>query len=390
MEGIRNLKIRTRCLLADGEYIWFVPEETGVLCRYHVIREMVDYMCVVPKEVEHRSSYATMVKYGEKIVLIPYIAQEVAIFDTSSENFTQIKLPDAGECYLHNAKFDDGIVVGRYLYMIPGKFPYIVKMDLHTYETWQSEDMYRLCKCFFNKTVTELGVSVSTWDRGKFVYVGISVLSGREEHIGLCKIDLETLKIEITTVPYVEAWMKGLVWDKDRLYIYSAEGKITILDSNMNYLESLFDQKLCDYDHPSNLNIAFSYIMDKKIYFIRCLGLEMVIIDVKNNNMVTKRKIMEQSIICAGEVQGGIWLQTEEIGGVYIWKDGNFIRKRLNVSSFEIQNCFRGLVETAEGVFLENPALPLQDWLELACQKRENLLLGYEQNRGSRIYKYVI
>lgn len=389
MEKIRNIKIKINCFLLDGDYVWFVPVEAGMLCRYHLKKEIIDYIQIIPGEIMHRMTYTLILKYEEKLILVPYFAKEVVFFNTKSEEFIKIELPERSSNYV---MFDYGVIKGKYLYMFPGRYPYVIKLDLTTFKVWQSEDIYDLCSRFFGKAVTYGGFSASAWDGGNALYAGISVLCSENEQIGLARIDLDTLTIKIKKVSGVESWIKGMVWNEGRLYIYSVEGQVTILDDNMNNIKSILDSTLRDYDQPSELNIMYNCVIDGKLYFIRSLGLKVVVIDLMNNYKVSKKKMAENSIVCAGEAQGGILFQTEEAGGFYIETGDVLIKKTLNVRNSEIQNCLRKWIETTTDIMHENVVFSLQDWmevLELMSKKAEKICFMQKQYTRDRIYRYI-
>lgn len=385
----KNLEIRMSCFLADGEYLWFVPEEAGILCRYHLKREMIDYMRIVPGEAAHGRAYASIAKYKDKIVLVPYFSREVAVFDVTSEDFIKIRLSQAEKEFTNREKFDYSVMKGKYLYMFPGKQPYVVKMDLDSLEIFQSENIYALCNRFFETTMTSGGVSTLVWDGDNSVFVGIGILCGKEEHIGLAKINLETLQIDIRKVSCIKSWIKGLVWNEDRLYVYSAEGRITILDDELNSVQSILDSELCDYDLPYQLNIRFCCMSKGSLYFIRGDSLKMVIVDIVNHNKVYKKRIIDDEIILAGQSQRGIILQTHQAGYFYIEENELLTKRLFSVSRTIIEKSFHELTEITTDTIYENLIFPLQDWLEFMGDKGETSYSGKKPCIGDMIYKSI-
>lgn len=98
-------------------------------------------------------TYSTIVKYKEKLVLIPFSANKVAIFSVEKLDFLMINLPETDFKFRENMKFMDGFVVGTSVVFIPAGFPFFLKIDMDTLEIKKSSNWCLQYEDYINETV---------------------------------------------------------------------------------------------------------------------------------------------------------------------------------------------------------------------------------------------
>ena len=124
-------------ILSGMDNYLYSMSKSGQVNRYQIPDECVDGVRL----------YNEIVVYENKLILVPYRANEIAVFDTEQHKFQKIKYDD----YL-NTRFVHGVIWKNYIYMIPSIGNHILKINTDTYSISYDNDLIREIVCECNKT----------------------------------------------------------------------------------------------------------------------------------------------------------------------------------------------------------------------------------------------
>lgn len=135
----------------DGVELWFVPEQTRLICRVmlcggdvteagetqdkkktpkqRISTVQAEIIAEVPETVNGWTYYINITKSGNYLYLTPYDSEGIWRFNLDTRCFSEQFLPDT--CFASMALT---IPYGGYLYLIPGLYPGIVKYNMETEE----------------------------------------------------------------------------------------------------------------------------------------------------------------------------------------------------------------------------------------------------------------
>lgn len=379
---IRKLNIKIQCFIEYKDSIWFVPEEASILCQYRLNQECIVHVWMIPGDAMRALAYNKILKYQNKLVFIPFGAEEVAIFDVQEEVFTKIKLPE--EAYQNFHKFDDGIIKDNYIYLIPGTYPYVLRINMNNYELEQSENLYEKCQCYSYKLEGMVDLSAASYDGANTLFIGYGVYYDRETYVGVLKINLETFHVYIKELKYVESWIKGMLWHRERLFLYSAEGKVSVLDEKLETIEVITNSLLKDFVNPEDMGVAYIYADHEKLVIIRRHGLDTIIMDIDDLNIISKRQIIIEPIKYAGNMKSGVFLQSLEEGCFWIINNNKCEIKYVNIERYVILECLQNLIKSHNEILEENIFFRLSEWIELVYDQDRDNVKG--ENNGNKIY----
>lgn len=379
---IRKLNIKIQCFIEYKDSIWFVPEEASILCQYHLNRESIVHVWLIPGDAMRALAYNKILKYQNKLVFIPFGAEEIAIFDIEEEVFKKIKLPE--EAYQNFHKFDDGFIKGNYIYLIPGTYPYVLRINMNNYKLEQSKNLYKMCQRYLNKLNGTVDLSAGSYDGVRTLFIGYGVYYDREIYVGVLKINIETFHIYIRELRHVESWIKGMLWHNERLFLYSAEGKVSVFDEKLETIEVITNSLLKDYVNPEDMGVAYICADHEKLIIIRRRGLETIIMNLNDLNTISKRKFIDEPIKYAGSIKSGVLLQSLEEGYFWILNNKKCEIKYVNIERNILLKCIQNLISNHKDILEENIFFRLSEWIELVYDKnRDSVKI---ENNGSKIY----
>ncbi len=379
---IRKLNIKIQCFIEYKDSIWFVPEEASILCKYDLNQERIVHIWLIPGDAMRALAYNKILKYQNKLVFIPFGAEEVAIFDIEEEAFTKIKLPE--EAYQNFHKFDDGFIKDNYIYLIPGTYPYVLRINMNNYKLEQSKNLYKMCQRYLNKLKGTIDLSAGSYDGVRTLFIGYGVYYDREIYVGVLKINIETFHIYIRELRHVESWIKGMLWHNERLFLYSAEGKVSVFDEKLETIEVITNSLLKDYVNPEDMGVAYICADHEKLIIIRRRGLETIIMNLNDLNSISKRKFIDEPIKYAGCIKSGVLLQSLEEGYFWILNNKKCEIKYVNIERNILLECIQNLISNHKDILEENIFFRLSEWIELVYDKnRDSVKI---ENNGSKIY----
>lgn len=135
----------------DGVELWFVPEQTRLICRMElrggavtetgeaqdqkktpkqrISTVQAEIIAEVPETARGWTYYINITKSGSCLYLTPYDSEGIWKYDLGTRRFSEQYLPDTS---FANMAFT--ISYGRYLFLIPRSYPGIVKYNMDTEE----------------------------------------------------------------------------------------------------------------------------------------------------------------------------------------------------------------------------------------------------------------
>lgn len=380
MNQLTKLKIRMKCFLEDGKFLWFIPDLSGVLCKYNLDSGEV----VLIYELPCMGSYIAIIRHERQLVLVPLSAEEILIFDMDQEVFCRIKLPESDEVYLSDRKFFQGFAVNNIVYLVPGGYPYILKVDLDNFDVARSENVFRMCRSFLAVTGVKWAITASAWDGNNALYFGIGNEKG---YICLGRLDLDTLCFSVKRAQYAESLIKAMICYQDNIFFYSADWKIIVMNRDLDEIKVISESIMYDYQSPEEIYIVDTFVQDGEILFVRALGLDMVVLNLQDEYLVSKRKLVEDSIQYASRTQYGYFIQPDQEGYFYYINKEGVIKKTFQIRKAILQDYIQKIIADGNHMVYENKVCQLPEWSYSISG--ESFSMSDIKNCGEEVYQHI-
>jgi len=112
-----------------GDDLWFVTHQLQMLCKYNLIQNRIDFVATVP-EIKSWLDYADIICYQNKLVLSPWNASSVCVYDMITKSFRKDYFEDRNVM----SYFSRAIPYRNYVFFTPLDYPAIVRYDIITGE----------------------------------------------------------------------------------------------------------------------------------------------------------------------------------------------------------------------------------------------------------------
>lgn len=122
-----NVEI-TDCVPAAGGF-WAVARDRNCLMRFGMDGTVLESYKIPNERIDAPLLYGSIRHDGDKLYLIPYRAEELAVFDLKSKTFQKLRLPELPSPQPVHDKFLESVVYGRSIYMIPTWYPALVRLN---------------------------------------------------------------------------------------------------------------------------------------------------------------------------------------------------------------------------------------------------------------------
>lgn len=120
---------RTFDVCRIGDEIWFVTHSLQLLCRLNLKNQKIEVEAEVPEVLQTEDlRYVTIVNYENKIILVPYRADALCIYDMIGKCFTKHYFKEEFVNYC----FGRAVLYQHYLFLTPRDYPAIVRYDILT------------------------------------------------------------------------------------------------------------------------------------------------------------------------------------------------------------------------------------------------------------------
>lgn len=369
-----------RCFQEDGEFLWCIPEGINLLCKYDLGIDKIVFV----QEITGKGRYSAIIKCERKLVLVPYSAGEIMIFDMDTERFSSVALPALKEVYRDDAKFFQGFRRENSIYLIPGGYPYFLKLDLIGGKVTKSKNVFLEFGSLYDVSDTRQTVTAAVWDRDNALYFGAG---DDRENICFGKLELDTLDVKVKKSENAGSWIKGMVWHEGYVFSYSGDGKIVIMNQNLEEIRVISESVLYDYNFPQNMYVVNSFVHEGKMIFIRALELDAIILDLRDGYQISKKSLVGESIKYVVKLRDKLLVQADSVGYFYIIEKEGCKRKTFQIDDGVIRSCLKKMIVNDGRLVNENDILQLAEW-SLSLPDR-NMDIASSQNIGEIIYNNV-
>lgn len=175
----RLIKFSQGCQI--DEKLWFFANGYNALCYLNQEDFSITFATGIPsEETVNGALYRNIEVYDNKLVLIPFNAREIAIYDLLNGNITKIPLKENADV---SQKFNASIIINDCIYMIPRKYPALVELNMITYEvTYHTEWMKKIQPnewgFFFGRYIVRTERGVVAVSRSANVVMEFDVMRG--------------------------------------------------------------------------------------------------------------------------------------------------------------------------------------------------------------------
>jgi len=117
----------------DGNLGWFCDVYTSTLYKLDILTNTITVEAAIPGC--GNMQYGFIAKWKDILILAPRAAEKIMMYHIKKCSFTEVKLDTErmGERDIFNL-FSGVHIFDDSAYLIPGRFPAIVRLDLHTFE----------------------------------------------------------------------------------------------------------------------------------------------------------------------------------------------------------------------------------------------------------------
>lgn len=143
------LSMRLLSFVRDGEWIYFSGNEGNGLFRGDLKTGASQFLACFPDEPIHKNQkklHANCVRYEDKVVFVPGMANHIAVYDLRSELLTSIELPPVEMTDTTKKKFVEAFVYQNYVYFISDRATAIVKLDMNTCEVTALTEWFEMSR----------------------------------------------------------------------------------------------------------------------------------------------------------------------------------------------------------------------------------------------------
>ncbi len=402
----KKIKLSFETYIIEEDKTWFTAfDHNGLYCNYNGSEEAV-LEAVIPDERRYAFRlYAEIKKYKSRIFLIPFSADEVAVYDISKKIFTKLplkKVDEFGQKKLvnENAKFWCSKVYKRYLFLFPHNYPAMAIIDMHTLEiSYVSDFVDELEQLSVNNEPYITDVCVEN----EMAYCSCACAKA------IVQIELKSRNIKIIKVPvHVEGFNGILKIGRNIWLIPRVKGGVVCFDLERN-TTTLFD------DYPEGFSSSYVpfhtlYKCKKGILLIPALSEQFVLLNTKTGKMENIKYLSD--LICGDRIEDiyscdktMAYSMEDETISFMSGKDYGFYKVNMETeevfknefyitNSYPQKECY-SLANLKPGynlIFVENEAFDICDYIEcvedlLRLRNNESKLLSID---GKGLYEKLI
>ena len=256
--------------------------------------------------LEQEMPYKALARAGRKIILPPCQAETIAIYDCEKRMFCEVPLEPLCEGQKNLCKFWTSIAYQEQVYLIGHYYPAIVKMNIHTLETYY---------------LTDWVVPIEKRRRlENSPYLGIGIVRESTAFFPCCctnlilKMDLETDEITFCEIETQVKGFNGICYLEGKYWLTSRDTPaIVIWDESENRAETVEveKRKTCE----GKVSFAPSLIYGKKLYLLPYRAAHAYCIDTSSADKKIQRleKLDPLFLLRQGEVFEGNMVTTPSL-----------------------------------------------------------------------------
>ena len=221
--------------IIDNNEIWFLPFGRNFLCKRDCATQETETFLIDGMEIDRANEqfYQTILKIGNKILLVPRVAKKMAIFHCEKKEMTYLEVPESIE--VHNsmyepdaAEFWRGFTYEKYFFLLGFGYPGIVRVDSESFDVIVINDWHNDFEKLIQNTYIGYFANGLVLDGEKAVIpfygccacleLDLSTLSGR-----VLPLDLNYNGIHGISGDHNAVWITG--WGKEDNYLTKWDGK---------------------------------------------------------------------------------------------------------------------------------------------------------------------
>ena len=214
---------------------WFVDINFNVLFKMDLETEKIEMVCELPIYNHHRYQYRRMIAVKKLLIIIPYNADKILIYDVTQNKIKEVALDSSYSANGMLLNFADAFVCGEYVYFIPARYRAIVKMHSkhHSLE-------------YFEDCIREI-VMEKPFNNNRHIFSGTYVLEDKIAYLPLwqrgayLKVNIENMSFDIINVDKDIIGFQGMCKQEGN-YVFSEKDKMSfwITDKNGVVLKQYF------------------------------------------------------------------------------------------------------------------------------------------------------
>lgn len=354
----------------DDESVWFVHGKINMLCKLDLKTLRYELIGSVPDENLYQFFlYKGMLKYNNKIVLVPGSAKKIAIYNIEKGNFEKIEFQHMKNFWLRSW-FEDVEIWNGYLLCYPSEFPDILKIRLETNEV---ERINVLGNELENQTVV-------FYDR---VRIGNCVYMVCDRTKAVFKVNIEDGTVEKLDSPMNEQYT-NIIAIKGELVLYSASNRKIIVWKRNGQASVLIDNMVTG--RIKMYSICDEYILIEKANGESfCVDINGTIIQKRNKEIKRKKSFLgfDTSYLILGK----------DISDRYSCFDTSnyslkFFDRREEKDEFIFNDTVIEKMPSSQMEMTENELCGLVEWMDVS--RMENDVVHEQETSGDRIiYKLI-
>lgn len=205
-------------MVEENGIIWFWWFNANGLCQFDSATKRVDIIARYENAPnEKRDLYRAIKKIGNKLVLAPRAAKEIAIYDMNLKEMQYLSLADVKDCrkekYDENYKFVVSLKHKNTIYLLGYRYPAIVKIDIETLKV-----------TYLTAWVDEIESRIKTESdtRGYLIH---AITLGEEAWIAcgntnaLLHLNFKTDKVSVIDIPCRMNGFGGIAWVNENFWL---------------------------------------------------------------------------------------------------------------------------------------------------------------------------
>lgn len=357
----------------DDEYGWFCDVYINTLCRIDIKTGSIFTEAMVPMDGDAGFfQYGFIAKTGNILVLAPRSAYTVLLYYIDEKKFRSIELDAERIRQIGAFNLFSGVkIYGNDAYLIPGRFPGIVKIGLYTAEITYLNDWYAV-----------LRQRLIGFDPQRAIFARCNCSEGNKMYLPCWQgniimiFDLETEEYSFLELTTYDAALSGISVIGNELWTASRISNIIV---RINKEGKEIDR--IEVEGIEDTGVAFLARCGQLLYVVPMYGDKLVCLDLETRenrkicNLVTEAINVPDELIfaqnnmlsCVKDSKERIWMYSIFDGKIYRC-DAN---EKLEIYSAVLEkkedirrrNRFYMKVRLSENILWENNQLRLEDFL---------------------------
>ncbi|MBO4953374.1 MAG: hypothetical protein J6C99_10785 [Lachnospiraceae bacterium] len=279
--------------------------------------------------------------YKEKIILLPFNADNVWIYNLHSNNWTEVKLEGNS---VHCEKFYQGFLEKNKVHAIGCRYPAIVVIDLDTFKVTYNKKIYNK----INQVVSDDGIYFRT------EYI-------REDNkikMGCCKLNgIFEYNLSSGDADFIECGKKGFCYEG----ITQLQGSVQLVGRKINASYILDNENLIEHIWPDNLTCHYlAYILKDNLHiYLSSLAGRSFFYNGKYNELEEKAYFCEK-------VDEKNFIYMNQKGEIIVSREGEIKVINMDVNFDKVTKMLNARLGYADTI-KETDAINLNNFIQTIC-----------------------